>query len=120
MRVYAILFAVFGFLAVAIGAFGAHALQEVLSSYGKSIFETANRYHFYHSLALGLVCFLPNRKDIDSKIAFCFSLGILVFSGSLYALALTEIKILGAITPIGGVFFLIGWGLLVWRFFKKG
>ncbi len=98
-----------GATAVALGAFGAHGLKEMLAQNGYTeIFHTANRYHFYHTFALALVAILPQNKI--SQIAFgCFIAGILIFSGSLYLLALTQIKILGAITPIGGVAFIAGW-----------
>ncbi|MBM9548079.1 DUF423 domain-containing protein [Leptospira sp. 201903074] len=108
-----------GFLAVAIGAFGAHGLKKFVSPELMVIFETGNRYHFYHTLA-ALLSFLflqqsvvlesPNKSKSYLKLAtWMFLLGILIFSFSLYALAITGIRILGAITPIGGVSFLIGW-----------
>lgn len=108
-----------GFLAVAIGAFGAHGLKKFVSPELMVVFETGNRYHFYHTLA-ALISFLflqqslvlesPNKSKSYLKLAnWMFLLGILIFSFSLYALAITGIRILGAITPIGGVSFLIGW-----------
>ncbi|EMY63019.1 DUF423 domain-containing protein [Leptospira terpstrae] len=108
-----------GFLAVAIGAFGAHGLKKFVSSELMVIFETGNRYHFYHTLA-ALAAFLllqqslvlesANKSTRYFKLAtWMFLFGILIFSFSLYALAVTGIRILGAITPIGGVCFLIGW-----------
>ncbi|EOQ95818.1 PF04241 family protein [Leptospira wolbachii serovar Codice str. CDC] len=108
-----------GFLAVAIGAFGAHGLKKIVSPELMVIFETGNRYHFYHTLS-ALAAFLllqqslvlesPNKSKTYLKVAtWMFLLGILIFSFSLYALAITGIRILGAITPIGGVSFLIGW-----------
>ncbi|MCT8334320.1 DUF423 domain-containing protein [Leptospira sp. 85282-16] len=108
-----------GFLAVAIGAFGAHGLKKIITPDLMVIFETGNRYHFYHTF-VSLFAFLLLQHSIESestnksktylKIAnWSFLLGILIFSFSLYALAITGIKILGAITPIGGVSFLIGW-----------
>lgn len=110
-----------GFLAVAIGAFGAHALKEVLIEYGKDIFSTASQYHFVHTLALlGLAALsyeFPD-KALLGWSAISFALGILIFSFSLYALAITGIKWLGAITPIGGLFLLGGWLLMGWAFIK--
>ena len=103
-----------GLLSVAIGAFGAHALKSSLSGYSLSIFETANQYQFYHSLALILVAILA-RLQPSTKLMWSgrfFLLGTLVFSGSLYLLGLTGVRWLGAITPIGGVCLLLGWGLL--------
>lgn len=101
-----------GGTAVALGAFGSHGLKEMLAQNGYTeVFQTANRYHFYHTFALALMAILPQNKI--TKIAFwCFLAGILIFSGSLYVLALTQIKILGAITPIGGVAFIVGWLLV--------
>jgi len=104
----------FGFLAVAIGAFGAHGLKPFMDAYQLSIFETASRYHFYHSLALLAVAFLP-RSNFTNYISWCFVIGIVLFSGSLYLLSLKTLlhiehwKFLGLITPIGGLFFMAGW-----------
>lgn len=113
-RVFLQLSALFGLFAVAIGAIAKHALQPRLSSQSLEIFETAARYQMYHALALGLVAVLAGQvADKRLKTAgTLFVVGILVFSGSLYALALTGIRVLGAITPIGGVAFMAGWILL--------
>ena len=99
-------------VAVAIGAFGAHALKPILTAAGRQdTFEIAVRYQFYHALGLLIVGLLA--KNIRTKglgtSAWLFLLGILIFSGSLYILCLTGITWLGAVTPIGGVFFLAGW-----------
>ena len=104
-----------GGAAVAIGAFGAHALKPTLMAAGREdTFELAVRYQFYHALALLIVGVLA--KDIQSKrlgaSAIFFLIGIFVFSGSLYVLSLTGITWLGAVTPIGGICFLIGWFFL--------
>jgi len=101
----------FGFLSVALGAFGAHSLKNVLDEYGKSIYEKAVLYQMVHSLALWAVGFsqLFVRNISFAFPGWCFTLGILFFSGSLYFLSLTGIKGLGAVTPIGGVLFLLGW-----------
>jgi len=108
--------AVSGGLAVAAGAFGAHGLENVLSEKSLDVYKTAAQYQMYHALALiavgGFVAFgKPNRRL--SVAGWAFFIGSLLFSGSLYALALTEIKVLGAITPIGGLGFLVGWTALV-------
>lgn len=114
MKFLKIFFAISGFLGVTFGAFAAHALKTKLSDYSLDIFHTAVTYQFFHTLALGL-CLVFLEKNLNRLLklaASCFAGGIIFFSGSLYALALTDIKILGAITPIGGLFFLAGWGLL--------
>lgn len=98
-------------LAVAAGAFGAHALKPVLKEEMKAVYDTAVRYHAWHALALLAVAWLsrdyPGRWV--SAAGWCFLVGISIFSGSLYALSLTGLRILGALTPIGGLFFLAGW-----------
>jgi uncharacterized membrane protein YgdD (TMEM256/DUF423 family) len=104
---------VFGFLAVAIGAFGAHALKGTLeANQTTAVFQTGVQYHSAHALALLLIALLmgqlPQAKSLRTA-GWLFVVGIVIFSGSLYALALTNIPILGAITPIGGLCFLIGW-----------
>jgi uncharacterized membrane protein YgdD (TMEM256/DUF423 family) len=105
--------AVLGFLAVAIGAFGAHGLKEHLDRIGRSAtFETAVQYHFYHALALLAVGLLvgPHRAETAGQIAgWSFLVGVLMFSGSLYVLSLTGNTKLGMITPFGGLAFLAGW-----------
>jgi uncharacterized membrane protein YgdD (TMEM256/DUF423 family) len=101
----------FMFLAVALGAFGAHALKSRLEPDMLAVFEVAVRYQVYHALALFAVAFLAVQmpgKAVDTA-GWCFTFGIIFFSGSLYALALTGVRKLGAITPIGGLFFLAGW-----------
>jgi uncharacterized membrane protein YgdD (TMEM256/DUF423 family) len=108
--------AIFGAMAVGIGAFGAHGLKDILAENGRlDTFETAVNYHFYHVLGLFLIGILalikPNWKQLSSA-AILMIIGILIFSGSLYILALTGITWLGAITPLGGVAFIAGWGFL--------
>jgi uncharacterized membrane protein YgdD (TMEM256/DUF423 family) len=99
--------ALFGFLAVALGAFGAHGLKDLLVRNNTlSIWEKAVFYHFVHAVVL---LFLGYKSPVQTGPWFCFVLGILVFSGSLYLLAVTNLKWLGAFTPIGGVSFLAGW-----------
>ena len=105
------------FIAVALGAFAAHILKQKLSTEMFAVFEVGVRYHFYHALALFIVAFAINQyPNANLSLAgWLFSVGTLLFSGSLYALSLTEIKILGAITPIGGVCVLAGWLWLAWN-----
>ena len=103
-------------LAVMIGAFGAHALKPMLEQTGRlATFETASRYHFYHSFALLLApLLLPfGREPYLRAASWCFLGGLLVFSGSLYVLCLTGITWLGAITPLGGLLFIAGWLLML-------
>jgi len=111
--------AVFSFLSVAIGAFAAHGLK--LEGYAQSVFETGVRYQFYHALALLLIGGIAIQKPswVPNLVPALFVSGIVVFSGSLYVLALTGIKWLGAITPIGGLCFLFGWLLLVIRLYRS-
>ncbi len=101
-------------LSVAAGAFASHALKERLTERALEIFETGARYQMYHALALFLVAVLLTRTaSVPPTLpaaGFAFLLGIALFSGSLYALSLTGIKWLGAIAPLGGAAFLVGWG----------
>jgi uncharacterized membrane protein YgdD (TMEM256/DUF423 family) len=104
-----------GLLAVAFGAFGAHALRGRLDEYARGVFETAVQYHFYHALALVLVGILLLSQPATALLkssGWLFLIGIAVFSGSLYLLAITGIKWLGAVTPLGGLAFIAGWGCL--------
>ena len=110
--------AVHGFLAVSLGAFGAHALENVLDDYGQGIWDTAVQYQMFHAAGLILIGILMSAKLFGEmkqlKTAMiCMNAGIFFFSGSLFVLALSGIKVLGAITPIGGVFFLIGWAMII-------
>lgn len=112
-----------GAIAVGLGAFGAHGLEALLIQNGRlDTFQTAVNYHFYHTLALlgiGILAALkPNWNGI-SFTAWCLVLGIIIFSGSLYALSLSGITWLGAITPLGGLAFIIGWGSLAFSSFKN-
>jgi uncharacterized membrane protein YgdD (TMEM256/DUF423 family) len=104
------------FLAVALGAFAAHGLKSRLSADMLDIFEVAVRYQMYHALALLAVGWASSRWPQTSTHAagWAFIIGILIFSGTLYLLSLTGMRWLGAITPIGGVAFLVGWILLFW------
>jgi uncharacterized membrane protein YgdD (TMEM256/DUF423 family) len=115
MKTFLMLGSISGFLSVALGAFGAHALKAKLDEYSLGIFHTGVTYQTTHALALVLVALLlkwyPDSAGL-TWAGWCFVVGTLVFSGSLYTLALSGIKVLGAITPIGGVLFLAGWALL--------
>src|ERR1051325_4337473 len=113
-RTFLLIGALAGFLAVAFGAFGAHALRERLSSEMLAVFETGVRYQMYHALALLLVSAMMPRMGGWLVVAggSLFAFGILLFSGSLYLLALTGVTMFGAITPIGGVALLAGSGCL--------
>lgn len=102
------------FLAVALGAFAAHALKTKLQPDLFAIFEVGVRYHVYHALALFAVAWLASlEKKYAGTAGILFTVGIVIFSGSLYLLALTGQRWLGAITPIGGLAFLAGWAFLV-------
>ena len=102
-------------IAVGAGAFGAHGLRERLDARSLEIFETAARYQMYHALALVLCGVLATRGAKQAGLVF--QAGIVIFSGSLYALALTGVTDLGAITPIGGLAFLAGW---LWLAYTAG
>ena len=105
-------------LSVAFGAFGAHGLKSRLDAYSMDVYEKAVFYQFVHSLGILIVSVLPKTGTFNPGSAgtVCVILlaGILIFSGSLYLLAVTGNRILGAITPIGGVCFIVGWVLLAW------
>lgn len=115
--------ATFAGLGVAFGAFGAHALKDLLTASGRiETYELAVKYQFYHAFAL-LITGLLMKSDHTVKLggaAICFSLGVAFFSGSLYVLCFTGIKFLGAITPIGGALFIAGWVIFLLRFLKTG
>jgi len=120
MKLFLISGALFALISVALGAFGAHGLKNILDDYGRDIWQKAFLYQMFHALALLLTGILQNIfKEINFSVAgYAFILGILLFSGSLYILALTNIKTLGAITPIGGLAFLLGWGWMIYGFTK--
>lgn len=102
-------------LAVGTGAFGAHALRDRLDAYSLDVWGKAVMYHFLHALGILLVGVLARGPRNISISGWLFFAGIIIFSGSLYALALTGTRALGAITPIGGVCFIAGWLLLAWQ-----
>lgn len=108
-----------GFLAVGLGAFGAHGLQARLADAADEAkrlawWQTAAQYHLLHALALGLVALSIVKAPQARFAGFAFALGTLLFSGSLYAMALGGPRWLGAVTPLGGLGFLAGWGVLAW------
>lgn len=115
-RFFLALGAISAFISVAAGAFGAHALRSRLTPELLVTFETGARYQMYHALALFAVAWAAARWPSAATVAagWLFVAGTLLFSGSLYALALTGVRALGAVTPVGGVAFLAGWGLLAW------
>ncbi|NRA65103.1 MAG: DUF423 domain-containing protein [Pseudobacteriovorax sp.] len=108
-------------LAVGFGAFGAHALKNMLSEYALGVFETGVKYQFYHGLALLNLGFLASRLEGTSlQVAgYSFIGGVIIFSGSLYTLSLTGHKWLGAITPLGGALFIVGWVSLIFALAAK-
>lgn len=116
VKLWIALGATYGLLGVALGAFGAHALKQRLAPDMLRVWETAVQYQFWHALALLAVGVLALRApSAGLTVAGCgLALGVLLFSGSLYALALSGIRGLGAITPIGGVALLVGWAGLLW------
>lgn len=103
-----------GMLSVILGAFGAHGLKKIISPEMLEVFKTGVQYQFYHTFALiavGILMYFGESKALKWS-ANLFLIGIILFSGSLYALAISGIKILGAITPLGGIAFIAGWLLL--------
>lgn len=121
-RIFLTLAASLGFLAVALGAFGAHALKARLPDDLMAVFQTGVQYHFYHALALAAVAWWVERAPSSAATAagWCFLAGIALFSGSLYALALSGVRVLGAVTPLGGLAFLAGWASLAWAARRGG
>lgn len=116
-KTFLLLASLLGALSVALGAFGAHGLDGRLSADLLNTYEIGVRYHVYHALALlGVVAVLIRWPEATAAVwaGWLFVVGIVIFSGSLYILALTGIRWLGAITPIGGVAFVVGWLCLAW------
>lgn len=124
MRQWILLGGILGGLSVMLGAFGAHSLKAVLTEKSLATFHTATQYQFFHSLALVLVGLLAHQlgEGNNSKVikaGWFFLTGIVLFSGSLYWLALGGPRVLGPITPLGGLSFMIGWFLLAFSIPKK-
>ena len=114
-KLFITLASVSGLLAVTLGAFGAHALKARLDDYSQGVWETAVQYHFYHALALlavGIVALGQPQSTLLRSSGWLFLLGTLIFSGSLYLLALSGTRWLGAVTPLGGLAFIAGWACL--------
>jgi len=119
VRLAFLLTGIFGAIAVGIGAFAAHKLKDMLSPYYLDIMDKAVKYQFYHVMALGLVAVLMDRYPEAGlgMAAWFFVAGIGFFSGSLYMLTATQVKLWGAVTPIGGVGFILGWLWMAWKMF---
>ncbi|KJH72316.1 DUF423 domain-containing protein [Aliterella atlantica] len=121
-QIFITLAGILGGLSVAAGAFATHALKAKLSERAIEIFETAARYQMYHAIALLIVALLLIRADFSQSTlvvtGWAFIVGTILFSGSLYALSLTDIKVLGAITPLGGAAFILGWLCLAYAGFN--
>jgi uncharacterized membrane protein YgdD (TMEM256/DUF423 family) len=116
-QLFFIIASINGFIAVALGAFAAHGLKNILDAQLLATFQTGVQYHMSHTLALLVVALLSlqfPQNNLLKVSGWLLIIGIGVFSGSLYALSLSGIRWLGAITPIGGVFFLSAWGCLFW------
>ena len=113
--------AAFSLLSVLLGAFGAHTLKDKLSKEMLDIFEVAVRYQMYHGIGLIVVAWAFSQWESTyiSTAGWCFIVGILIFSGSLYILSLTGLRWFGAITPIGGIAFIAGWGCLIIAAFRQ-
>ncbi|MEJ1221690.1 DUF423 domain-containing protein [Sediminicola sp. 1XM1-17] len=117
--------ALYGMLAVIFGAFGAHALKKSFSEAQLSSFETGVKYQMYHAIVLLVIGFnFGFNTTLETNIAYCFIIGTFLFSFSIYGLCLSDskgkkLKILGPITPIGGLFLVVGWGLLLYSFIAE-
>lgn len=117
--------AIFGILAIILGAFGAHALKKVLSLDQLATFETGVKYQMYHALFLlfiGSTALIPEK--VKKTIYYLVVIGVLFFSGSIYLLATNNLtsfdfKVIGFITPIGGLLLILSWGVLLWNYIKK-
>ncbi len=120
MKMWIIIGAISAGMAVALGAFGAHGLKPHISPEDLTIYETAVQYHMIHAVALLIIglmgVYFP--QDVIFLPAMLIFSGIILFSGSLYLLVLTDTRWLGAITPIGGVAFVAGWGMLAYKLWK--
>ena len=117
--------AFYGMLAVIFGAFGAHALKKTFSEEQLKSFETGVKYQMYHALVLVVIGFnFGFNSSLETNIAYCFMIGTFLFSFSIYALCLSaskgkKLRFLGPVTPIGGLFLVIGWSLLLYSFIAE-
>jgi uncharacterized membrane protein YgdD (TMEM256/DUF423 family) len=120
-RTFMLLGSIFAFLGVAAGAFGAHSLKALLTTDMLAAYDTAVRYQMYHALGLLVVGWGTRApQPLSMNLAgWLFVTGILLFSGSLYVMSLSGIRWIGAMTPLGGLAFLAGWGLLAWTAFRR-
>ncbi len=114
--------AIFALSAVLIGAFGAHGLKQVLDSYALGLIETAAKYQMYHAIALLIMGVMTNLAQFANSrlnwVGSFFTLGVILFSGSLYLLAFSQAKWLGAVTPVGGLALMLGWLMLIITTYK--
>lgn len=119
-RYLLVIAALSGFVAVAMGAFGAHIMRHRLEPFLFSVYQTAVLYHMFHTLALmGLVACAPNLSSTAvSIVGLAFVVGIVFFSGSLYGISIFGLRWLGPVTPLGGVTWLFGWLMLAWYSFR--
>ncbi|MFA6467777.1 MAG: DUF423 domain-containing protein [Bacteroidota bacterium] len=117
-RSFLLLGSLFAFFGVALGAFGAHGLKQFITPEALAVFETAVRYQMYHAFAILIVAFFVDQHPHMALAGRLFGLGILLFSGSLYVLAVTGIRPFGYITPFGGFCFLAGWWVLFYTALK--
>jgi uncharacterized membrane protein YgdD (TMEM256/DUF423 family) len=126
-RIFIVLSGLLGFSAVALGAFGAHGLRSRLEALPDGVkrlewWNTAAHYHLTHALALGFAAWLVQRGAGPSATlaGWSFVAGVALFSGSLYLMTITGQTKLGAVTPVGGLFFLVGWGAVMWAGWRLG
>ena len=115
-RLFLVLAGAYGLLGVAFGAFGAHALRGRLAEMADGAkrlewWQTAAQYHLVHALALGLAAYVASRSPggASTVAGWCFAVGVFLFSGSLYTMTLTGVRVLGAVTPFGGALLIVGW-----------
>lgn len=116
-RTFTLLGAIFAFFGVALGAFGVHALQSTLTANGHATtYETAVQYQMIHALALFAAAWASEKWPgcWTRWAGYLFAVGIVIFSGSLYILAIFDVRVMGAVTPLGGLAFLAGWACLGW------
>ena len=120
-RFFIAIAAIVMFIGVSAGAFGAHGLKQILSADMLAIWQTAVTYQMVHGLGMLALGMLLQQKDdvLLRRAAWAMLIGVVIFSGSLYALALTGIRLLGAITPLGGLAFLAGWAMLAWATVRR-